>query len=486
MKKLLSIPFFSLLMALVMWGCNKDDGQDPTIEGFNIDNYDIVQLTNDNPDVPVFISYNDDTDIDSVDIKIFALNGTTPVASNVIRNFIHNSTGRTKVNTPFPLPGAGGANGVYTIEYTVTDKAGKTSKKSYNVNVINNKQPTLCSFPSLALPAGKNVWIRLTSTQPIGPNENVYVTGSFEAANGGAGDWTGGVATFRLNRVGTSNQCFYIALNLTSAYAMKFTLGDWNQEALGNTGQTPSDAAWNGQANQDFTIYNWKGKPLVNQTIPQVLPNQGIVSGNMSVIADVASTDDNIKYYLVQKGGTLTDKSHPMYRVLDGAAPTTKVMGSVPKNSTLEYIVVRDDAGTPKKGVNNWGFDVSAKWDGVTNPVSISTPKFQGDPTIATVPAALHMVGGATPNGWNNPTNAAQTFTLVSPGKFEIANLALTSGQNYLLLPIAGGWDIKYGGTGKLGGAIVPQGPDIPAPDVSGNYKITVDFTTGMYTLTKL
>src|SRR4029078_13518436 len=113
------------------------------------------------------------------------------------------------------------------------------------------------------------------------------------------------------------------------------------------------------------------------------------------------------------KGGNLADKSNPMYRVVG----TTKEMGAVVKNSAVEYIVVRDVAGVVKKGVNPWGFDVSAKWDGVTNPVSISVPYFEGDAGIATVPANLHIVGGATPNGWNNPTTLAQKFTLVSPGK---------------------------------------------------------------------
>jgi hypothetical protein len=483
MKKIfLTASFLSLVLALFIWGCKKSDSMDPAIEGLAIDNYDVIQLTNDNPDVPVYITYTDDRGIDSVEINIFKFGTSTRVAHNVIRNFIHSSTGRTMVKTPFPYASLGGQTGVYTIEYIITDKQGKTSKKSYSVNILNNKIQTICAFPSQTLPAGKNVWIRVSSTQPLAANEDVYVTGSFEAANGGSGDWTGGNATFKLNRVAGSNQCFYIALNLTAANEFKFTLGDWGRESLDNNGNTPSNSKWNSADVQDFIIYNWKGKPIVNQVIPQVLPNQGISTGKMSVIADVNSTNDNNKYYLVQKGGNLADKSNPMYRVVG----TTKVMGAVVKNSAVEYIVVRDVAGVVKKGVNPWGFDVSAKWDGVTNPVSISVPYFEGDAGIATVPANLHIVGGATPNGWNNPTTPAQKFTLVSPGKFEIASLALTSGQAYLLLPIAGGWDPKYGGTGKLGGDIVPNGPDIPSPDVNGNYKITVDFTTGKYTLTKL
>lgn len=489
MKRILTVSsFLSLLLTLVLWSCKKSDSLEPVIEGLAIDNYDIIQLTNDNPDVPVYISYSDDRGIDSVDIRIMAANGTTPVARNVIRNFIHSSTGRTLVKTPFPFPGAGGPSGMYKIEYTITDKVGKKSTKSYNVNVLNNKIQTICSFPSMNLPAGKNVWIRVTSTQPINANEDIYVTGSFEAANGGSGDWTGGNTTFKLNRLSGSNQCFYIALNLTNANEFKFTLGDWSREALGNIGQTPSNARWNGQATQDFILYNWKGKPVVNQTIPEVLPNQGISTGHMSVIADVNNTNNDIKYYLVPKGGNMNDKSRPMYRVMNGSAATSRVIGSVPKSTTTEYIVVRDNNGTIRKGVNNWGFDVSAKWDGITNPVSISTPYFEGDANIQTPPQTLHIVGDATPRGWANPSNPpdnSQTFTRTAPGKFELASIALIPNKSYLLLPRAGFWD-KYGGNGKLGGDIIVEGPNVPSPDAGGNYKITVDFTTGKYTLTKL
>jgi hypothetical protein len=474
--------FFTLLFSLVLWSCKKSDTLDPQIEGFAIDDYDVIQLTNDNPDVPVYISYNDDRGIDSVSINVYKEGTTNLVAHNVIRNLIHSATGRTRVTTPFPYADLGGPTGVYTIEYKVTDKTGKSATTSYNVNVLNNKTRNLCDFPAATLPAGKNVWIRVTSTQPVPAGKNVYVTGSFEKDNGGAGDWTGGsVDMFKLTRL--SDRCFYIALNLTNSHQFKFTLGDWNQEAQGNQGQTPSNATWNGSSVQDITVYNWKGQPLVMQTIPQVLPNQGIVSGNMSVIADVNSTDDAMKYYLVQKGGSLTDKSNPMYRVTG----TTKVIGSVPKNSNLEYIVVRDNNGTVKQGVNAWGFEQSVKWDGKTNPVGINISKFKDDQGILTVPANLYIVGDAAPdNDWSNPTQNPP-FTQVAPGKFEIASIALTSGKSYLLLPQNNGnWDTKFGGDGKLGGDIVPQGNNIPAPDQSGNYKITVDFTTGKYTLTKL
>jgi hypothetical protein len=109
------------------------------------------------------------------------------------------------------------------------------------------------------------------------------------------------------------------------------------------------------------------------------------------------------------------------------------------------------------------------------------------------LPNELYIVGGATPGGWNNPVPVpSQQFTRINSTRFEIANIALRSGEKYLFLPTNGDWGRKYGvedGTAPnigLGTFFVPEGQDIPAPNESGNYRIVVDFLTGRYTLTRL
>jgi hypothetical protein len=68
-------------------------------------------------------------------------------------------------------------------------------------------------------------------------------------------------------------------------------------------------------------------------------------------------------------------------------------------------------------------------------------------------------------------------------------NLNFTSDKAYLLLPTNGSWDQKFGvndplaPNAGLGGQIKPQGENIPAPPTSGNYKFSVNFFTGMYSL---
>jgi hypothetical protein len=65
----------------------------------------------------------------------------------------------------------------------------------------------------------------------------------------------------------------------------------------------------------------------------------------------------------------------------------------------------------------------------------------------------------------------------------------LSSAGSYLFLPVNGDWTHKYGGSSATGGSIlydnaVPSS-NTPAPNVTGNYLIDVNFATGKYTLTK-
>lgn len=109
------------------------------------------------------------------------------------------------------------------------------------------------------------------------------------------------------------------------------------------------------------------------------------------------------------------------------------------------------------------------------------------------LPDSLYIVGDATPGGWNNPVPIpTQKFTRINSSKFEIASIALTAGKEYLFLPENGNWGKKYGAVDKSaagiksGGPLKPEGDNMPAPDVTGNYKITVDFVNNTYKLVKL
>ena len=108
-------------------------------------------------------------------------------------------------------------------------------------------------------------------------------------------------------------------------------------------------------------------------------------------------------------------------------------------------------------------------------------------------PANLFIVGDATAGGWNNPVPVpSQQFTKTSNAGFEIT-VSLTAGAHYLFLPVNGDWSHKYAVQDntipaiKLGGTfIIDSGQDFPAPDITSNYKIEVEFITRSYKLTKL
>lgn len=108
---------------------------------------------------------------------------------------------------------------------------------------------------------------------------------------------------------------------------------------------------------------------------------------------------------------------------------------------------------------------------------------------------SLFIVGSATPGGWSNPVPVpSQEFTKISNTLYEIT-IRLTGGEKFLFLVNNGLWDKKYAVVDDSNNGLdvgldfayfTSGGKDIPAPAVSGNYKISVDFQTGKYTISKL
>ena len=107
------------------------------------------------------------------------------------------------------------------------------------------------------------------------------------------------------------------------------------------------------------------------------------------------------------------------------------------------------------------------------------------------LPAELYITGDAVPSNWTNTPPAEQKFTQVTNGVFELTT-ALTPGKNYKFLSSSGNWQPQFGGSSATGGTLGANygsgnDPDgIPTPAVAGNYKITVNFITGKYTIVKV
>ena len=140
----------------------------------------------------------------------------------------------------------------------------------------------------------------------------------------------------------------------------------------------------------------------------------------------------------------------------------------------------------------NFGFNLSDNFPApsssgmYTITVDFQTGKFKVTPYTGTLPTNLYMVGGATPGGWNNPVPVpSQQLTRLNSAQWQIT-IALTAGEKYLFLPVNGSWDNKYGvpnagatGVGNGSEIVFNAGAqDIPAPTVTGNYKILVNFAS--------
>jgi starch-binding outer membrane protein SusE/F len=102
----------------------------------------------------------------------------------------------------------------------------------------------------------------------------------------------------------------------------------------------------------------------------------------------------------------------------------------------------------------------------------------------------LYITGDAMPSSWTNNPPATQKFTKISKVEYSITT-AFASGKFYKFLSTLTQWQPQYGGKSDTGGDIgfnMGGGSDpdaIPTPQVPGNYKITVNFKTGKYTVVK-
>jgi hypothetical protein len=129
----------------------------------------------------------------------------------------------------------------------------------------------------------------------------------------------------------------------------------------------------------------------------------------------------------------------------------------------------------------------------ITNYLDVAVVLPQNLPTPNANNGDLFLVGSATAGGWNNPVPVpTQQFTRTNTTTYELT-VALSGGQEYLLLPKNGDWGHKYAVKDKTlsglntGGEFgADLGDNFPGPSVTGNYKIVVDFKLGKFTVTKL
>ena len=177
------------------------------------------------------------------------------------------------------------------------------------------------------------------------------------------------------------------------------------------------------------------------------------------------------EYLLLQSAGNWDDK----YSVTNSGSPAPTAEGG-----TFGF-----------KSPDNFkgNFSTGAGWYKLV--YDFQQAKYSGVKVANPLSPDLYITGSATPSSWVNNPPATQKFTQITNGVFEIT-MAFVPGQEYKFLNTSGQWQPQFGGSSATGGTFgsnYGSGSDpanIPTPAVAGNYKINVNFITGVYTVTKL
>lgn len=212
-------------------------------------------------------------------------------------------------------------------------------------------------------------------------------------------------------------------------------------------------------------------------TNPNYNLNTGTSSQNVNYTLEVDSAGRNFSSAMKQEISIANDLT-VAYNVKDLNSILTRMNLQEDKAHGLEFRIRSNVAGT-------------GAGTALTSNVVRRTITPYLDVAVPVPPTGqLFVTGNAMPSDWTNTPPATQQFTKKSTTEYEIT-VALTPGKLYKFLSTPGNWQPQYGGKEKLGGDLgfnMGSGSDpdaIPTPDVAANYKITVNFKTGKYTVIK-
>jgi len=100
----------------------------------------------------------------------------------------------------------------------------------------------------------------------------------------------------------------------------------------------------------------------------------------------------------------------------------------------------------------------------------------------------LYITGDGCPSGWTNTPPVAQKCVKVNVSTYYII-MSFVPGKQYKFLSTQNAWQPQYGGASATGGDLgynMGGGNDpaaMPTPAAAGDYKVTLDFKLGKYTV---
>ena len=138
---------------------------------------------------------------------------------------------------------------------------------------------------------------------------------------------------------------------------------------------------------------------------------------------------------------------------------------------------------------------ISATVKLTSNVVSFTTKPFAPPPKVALPTAGtLWVTGDAFASAWANPLlspyDVSQKFTKISSTLYQLI-VPMVGGGGYKVIQEQGNWDTQYhalaAGRSWNSGDFEKANadPTFPGPPDPGNYKITLDFQLGKYTVVK-
>lgn len=211
-----------------------------------------------------------------------------------------------------------------------------------------------------------------------------------------------------------------------------------------------------------------------NWTNPNYEFNTGISSQNVTYILQIDKAGANFTSAAIQEVSIANDLS---------AAFTVKEI-----NTFLNKLLLARDVA------HDVEFRIKSTINGAvplfSNVIKIKITPYL-DVAVPLPPTGdLYITGNACPSDWTNNPPVSQKCTKVSLTEYTIT-MSFVSGKYYKFLSTLNQWQPQYGGKEANGGdfsANMGGGSDpdaIPTPAVSGNYKITLNFVTGKYTVVK-
>lgn len=215
-------------------------------------------------------------------------------------------------------------------------------------------------------------------------------------------------------------------------------------------------------------------------TNPNYQFNTGISSQNVSYILQVDTTGSKFTNPSIQETAIANDLSAAFtVKQINTFLNKLLMARDIPHN--IEFRIKSTINGTVPLFSNVVKIVITPYLD-----VAVPLPP----PTPPATIGDLYITGDGTPSSWTNNPPSTQKCTRLSLTEYTIT-MSFVPGKFYKFLSTLNQWQPQYGGKDANGGdfsANMGGGSDpdaIPTPAVSGNYKVTLNFVTGKYTVVK-